>query len=81
MRSENVESDRRNYIRIRDTVKGMMTRTKREYEINICRQVKENPIRFWKHIRDNLKTKTGVYPLLDSANDKTSLRIEDKQKS
>ena len=58
-----------------------MTRTKREYEINICRQAKENPKRFWKHTRENLKTKTGVYPLLESANDETSLRIEDHEKA
>ena len=41
--SENEESDRHNYIRIRNTVKRIMTRTKREYKINICRQAKENP--------------------------------------
>ena len=58
-----------------------MTRTKRDYEQKICTQTKENSKRFWKHIRDNLKTKTGVYPLLESATDETSLRIEDKDKA
>ena len=37
--------------------------------------------RFWKHIHDNLKTKTGVYSLLESATDETLLRIEDKDKA
>ena len=58
-----------------------MTRTKRDYEQKICTQTKENPKIFWKHIRDNLKTKTGVYPLLELATDKTSIRIEDKDKA
>ena len=65
--NENEETDRQNYIRIRNDVKRLMTRTKRDYERKICTQSKENPKRFWKHIRDNLKTKTGVYPLLDSS--------------
>ena len=58
-----------------------MTRTKREYERTIWNQTKENPKRFWKHIRDNMKTKTGVYPLLESATDETSLKTEDKEKA
>ena len=79
--NENEETDRSNYIRVRNDVKRLMTRTKRDYERKICTQTKENPKRFWKHIRD-LKTKTGVYPLLESATDETSLRIlEDKDKA
>ena len=58
-----------------------MTRTKREYERTIWNQTKENPKRFWKHIRDNMKTKTGVYPLLESTTDETSLKTEDKEKN
>ena len=79
--NENEETDRQNYIRIRNDVKRLMTRTKRDYERKICTQTKENPKRFWKHIRGNLKTKTGVYPLLESATDETSLRTEDKDKA
>ena len=61
----------KNYCR--NTVKKIMKRTKREYKINIYRHAKENPKRF----HENLETK--VYPLLEFANDETSLRIEDHE--
>ena len=77
----NEETDRQNYTRVRNNVNKLMTRTKREYERTICNQTKENPKRFWKHIRDNMKTKTGVYPLLESTTDETSLKTEDKEKA
>ena len=66
--NENEETDRQNYIRIRNDAKRLMTRTKRDYERKICTQTKENP-------------KSLVYPLLESATDETSLRIEDKDKA
>ena len=34
-----------------------------------------------KHICENMKTKTGVYPLLESATDEISLKTEDKEKA
>ena len=72
--NENDEQNSSNYIRVQNYVTRLMTRTKRDYKRKICTQTKENP-------RDNLKTKAGVYPLLESATDKTSLRIEDKDKA
>ena len=65
----------------RNKVKKMMTQTKRSYERRICSQSKNNPKRFWKHIRDNLKTKSGIYPLLESVNDENSIKFDDYDKA
>ena len=62
-------------------VKRGMTQARKRLEKRICNDSKENPKRFWKHVRGSLKTKSGVSPLLRSPTDKTSLRFTDEDKA
>ena len=59
----------------------MVTRTKARYEKDICDKSKDNPKRFWKLVRQNLNTKSTVYPLLKSPTDKTSVKFDVKDKA
>ena len=59
----------------------MMCQTKKRYEKNICLKSKENPKAFWSHVRQMLKTKSGVAPLLKNNQDKDSTTFGDKEKA
>jgi hypothetical protein len=72
---------RSKYVRIRNDVKKMMHQEKKDFERNICNQSKENPKAFWSYIRRNLKTKSGVSPLLANDKDPTSLKSDDRDKA
>ena len=72
---------RRQYIIVRNDVKRMLRQEKKDFERKICNQSKENPKVFWSYIRSNLKTKTGVSPLLEDKDDPTSLRVDDRDKA
>ena len=79
--TEDKTSTRQSYIRTRNRVNSLMVQTKRQYERSICNQSKRNPKIFWKHIRRKLKSKTGVSPLLETANDEKSLKFDDLDKA
>ena len=79
--SENEKPERQRYIRVRNKVNREIRQHKREYEGNICNQAKDNPKRFWQHIRSNLKTKSGIHPPLKSPTDKNSIKFEDSDKA
>lgn len=72
---------RQNYTNCRNKVKRMMRQAKKRYEKDICIKSKQNPKKFWAHIRQVLKTKSGVAPLLENNLDKDSTRFTDKEKA
>ena len=76
--SENV---RQAYTKVRNKVKAIMRKLKREFERNIGIQSKSNPKIFWSNVRSKLKTKTGVAPLLQDKKDETSTKFDDKEKT
>ena len=58
-----------------------MRKATRNFEKSIARSSKMNPKLFWAHVRRRMKTKAGVAPLLESKEDKTSLKFGDKEKA
>ena len=81
LNKENETTNRETYAKIRNKVKSKIKQAKKNYEQTICEQSTENPKRFWKHVRGNLKTKTGISPLLLSPNDNNTIRFEDRDKA
>ena len=58
----------------------MIRQTKRKFEKDVALKSKSNPKAFWWHIRRRLKTKTGVAPLLENDNDRSSTKFSDSDK-
>ena len=58
-----------------------MRKAKRRFERDIANKCKNNPKSFWSFIRNRLKTKAGVGPLLADKCDKTSIKFDDKEKA
>ena len=56
----------------------MMKKAKRHLEKCIGEESERNPKLFWSHVRSNLKTKTGIAPLLEDPDDKSSIKVNDK---
>ena len=75
------EAARLTYAKARNKVKRMMRKAKREFERGIGLKSKSNPKAFWSHIRNRLKTKTGVAPLLENNDDINSTKFDDKEKA
>ena len=65
----------------RNNVKKLMRQTIRAYEKKIALGSKENPKAFWAHVRQKLKTKPGVAPLLANNLDLDSTKFNDKEKA
>ena len=65
----------------RKNVKNLMRQAKRVYEKKIALGSKENPKAFWAHVRQKLKTKPGVAPLLANNLDLDSTKFNDKEKA
>ena len=65
----------------RNKVKNMMRQTKRNLEKDIANRSKHCPKVFWSYVRNKLKTKSGVSPLLKDTSDKTSTAFSDKEKA
>ena len=59
----------------------MIRQAKRRFEKEIARSAKSNPKAFWSYVRKQLKTKSGVAPLLENPNDKDSLKFDDIDKA
>ena len=55
--------------------------SKRSFEKGIASRSKTNPKEFWKYVRQKLKTKSCVSPLLQNINDTNSLKYDDKDKA
>ena len=77
----NSESAHLNYTKARNKVKSMMRNSKRSFERQIGQNSIKNPKAFWSYVRKNLKTKTGVAPLLQNNADKESIKFKDKDKA
>ena len=75
------QKPRADYTKARNKVKSLMRRAKKKYEKDICRKSKRNPKAFWAYVRQKLKTKTGVAPLLENNLDPKSTKFEDKEKA
>ena len=73
--------ERKRYNKIRNQVTKSIVKAKKDYERSICSQSNNNPKIFWKYIRDNLRTKTGIHPLLQSPKDQTSIKYDNKEKA
>ena len=69
------------YTTVRNDVKRMLRQEKKDFERKICSQSNKNPKVFWSYVRSNLKTKTGVSPLLENKDDPTSVRFDDRDKA
>ena len=75
------EMVRLNYTKARNQVTNVMLQSKRKYESDIALKSKQYRKVFWSHIRSKLKTKTGVSPLLEDVNDKTSIKFSNEEKA
>ena len=75
------ESSRLEYTKARNKVRTMVRGAKQEFEKGITAQAKINPKKFWSHTRRNLKTKSGVAPLLANVEDNDSLKFDDVEKA
>ena len=73
--------NRSKYIKARNKVNRMMTQANRSYEQDICSRSKNNPKIFWSHVRSKLKSSSGVNPLLERPDDKSSLKYDDFEKA
>ena len=69
------------YTKLRNKVKRLIRQSKRSYEKDIAAKAKENPKLFWRHVRQKLKTKSGISPLLKQNGDCNSTKFEDKEKA
>ena len=69
------------YAKSRDKVKKLIRKSKRSFEEGIASRGKSNPKEFWKYVRKNLKTKSGVSPLLQNVKDLDSLKFNDNDKA
>ena len=58
-----------------------MRQAKRRFEREIAQKSKNNTKAFWSHIRNRLKTKPGVAPLLQNKDDKNSMKFRDEEKA
>ena len=75
------EAARTRYTQARNKVKSLLRKAKRSFEKNIAQEAKKNPKAFWAHTRRNLKTKSGVAPLLSDTKDKKSIKFDDAEKA
>ena len=69
------------YNRARNKVKGLIRTAKRKNEKYIADKSNANPKMFWSHVRNKLKTRTGVAPLLQNTNDEKSMKFTDEDKA
>ena len=75
------QTTRADYTKARNKVKSLMRKAKKKYEKDICLQSKKNPKAFWAYVRQKLKTKAGVAPLLENNSDSQSTKFDDKDKA
>ena len=69
------------YTKACNKVKCLMRQAKKIYEKGICMKSKSNAKAFWSHVRQKLKTKSSVAPLLENNKDIESTKFDDKEKA
>ena len=72
---------RKQYNRNRNKVKTLLRKAKRSFERDIAMKAKTQPKAFWGHSRRQLKTKSGISPLLSNPKDSTSMKFDDTDKA
>ena len=75
------DSAKYEYIKARNKAKLLLRRAKRKFERGIALEAKTNPKHFWSHARRNLKTKSGIAPLLNNPKDMNSMTYDDEGKA
>ena len=83
LKKNRVDGDhaRMEFKRKRNKVKTLLRKAKRDFEQNIASKIKSNPKSFWSHVRQKLKSKSGIAPLLQDPKDKSSTKFNDKEKA
>ena len=69
------------YNKSRSKVKKLIRQSKRLFEKGLASVSKSDPKRFWKYVRNKLRTKSGVAPLLHDKKNPNSLKFDDKEKA
>ena len=77
----NCDQNRAEYVLARNKVNRKMIQARRDYEKSICDKSKKKPKIFWSHVRNKLKSSSGVSPLLENPKDKSSLKHENHEKA
>ena len=75
------ESKRMEYNTARNKVSKLIRQAKRRFEKELASKCKINPKAFWGHVRNKLKTRSGISPLLENVDDKTSMKFKDSEKA
>ncbi|CAG2252905.1 unnamed protein product [Mytilus edulis] len=70
-------SIRLEYNKVRNQVKTMTNKLKREHEKKLSTNAKKNPKAIWKYIKSKSKTRSGIGELLTDQNDETSRKTDD----
>lgn len=70
------------YCRIRNKVRSLTRRLKRDFETNIAREAKKNPKRVWNYIKSRTKIKENIPNLyIDPSNPASGETKSDKEKA
>ena len=69
------------YNKVRNSVKRLMRQAKKSFERGISLNSKNNPKAVWAYVRQKMKTKSGVAPLLADVKDPDSTKFDDKDKA
>ena len=77
----NEDMVRKKYTKDRNKVKTLLRKAKRRFERDIAMKAKTEPKAFWGHTRRQLKTKSGVAPLLSDPKDSNSMKFDDVAKA
>ena len=77
----NTNALRMSYKTARNNVKNLISQAKKQFEKCIANKSYRNPKMFWSHVRNKLKTKTTVAPLLEEKTCKSSIKFGDRDKA
>ena len=81
VRSNNANKHKAAYTKVRNKVKKLIRRAKRQFEKDIARKTASSPKFFWSHVRSKLKSRESVAPLYDRPDDKDSIEHSDLEKA
>ena len=77
------ESDRREYVKIRNQVRQLSRKMKRQVEMNIAKEAKSNNKRFWKYVNKKTTVRQGIPDLQvpNSNAEDNSITTTDEEKA
>ena len=79
MASRNSENYKE-YCKFRNQVRNLTKKARRNKEVEISKDAKENPKKFWSYVNNKTKTKPGI-PNLQKSDDKDDITKSDKEKA